>query len=128
MKVLILIFTGLLLGSTSAAEIGPKVPVKLSEPLLFSFAQMCDTQLGMGGYEHDVKTFGLAVTQINKLKPDFVVICGDLVSKANDKSWADLFTICLQRLRSRLVADIVIARRTVTRDFKSCLDTIEIGP
>ena len=24
-----------------------------------------------------------------KMKPDFVVICGDLVSKANDKSWAD---------------------------------------
>jgi len=23
----------------------------------FSFVQMCDTQLGMGGYEHDVKTF-----------------------------------------------------------------------
>ena len=42
------------------------VPVKLSEPLLFSFAQMCDTQLGMGGYEHDVKTFGLAVDPINK--------------------------------------------------------------
>ena len=63
--------------------------VKLAEPRLFSFAQMCDTQLGMGGYEHDVKTFGLAVTQINKMKPDFVVICGDLVSKANDKSWAD---------------------------------------
>ena len=79
----------LLVGTDSAAEIEPKVPLKLSEPLLFSFAQMCDTQLGMGGYEHDVKTFGLAVTQINKMKPDFVVICGDLISKVNDKSWAD---------------------------------------
>ena len=57
-----------LVGTDSAAEIEPKVPLKLSEPLLFSFAQMCDTQLGMGGYEHDVKTFGLAVTQINKMK------------------------------------------------------------
>ena len=63
-------------------------PAKLSEPLLFSFVQMCDTQLGMGGYEHDVKTFGLAVDQINEMKPDFVVICGDLVNKANDQSWA----------------------------------------
>ena len=35
----------------------------------FSFVQMCDTQLGMGGYEHDVKTFTLAVDQINKMKP-----------------------------------------------------------
>ena len=67
----------------------PDKPAKLSEPLLFSFAQMCDTQLGMGGYKHDVKTFGLAVDQINRMKPDFVVICGDLVGKANEKSWAD---------------------------------------
>jgi 3',5'-cyclic AMP phosphodiesterase CpdA len=56
----------------------------------FSFVQMCDTQLGMGGYEHDVKSFTLAVEQINALKPDFVLICGDLVNKAADeKSWID---------------------------------------
>ncbi len=79
----------LLVGTDSAAEIEPKAPLKLSEPLLFSFAQMCDTQLRMGGYEHDVKTFGLAVEQSNKMKPDFVVIRGDLVGKANDQSWAD---------------------------------------
>lgn len=59
----------------------------------FSFVQMCDTQLGMGGYEHDVKTFTLAVRQINEMKPDFVVICGDLVNKANEKSWADFTKI-----------------------------------
>jgi 3',5'-cyclic AMP phosphodiesterase CpdA len=50
---------------------------------------MCDTQLGMGGYEHDVKTFELAVDQVNTLAPDFVLICGDLVGKANDKTFAD---------------------------------------
>jgi 3',5'-cyclic AMP phosphodiesterase CpdA len=55
----------------------------------FKFVQMCDTQLGMGGYEHDVQTFELAVDQINAMRPDFVVICGDLVNKANDKSFAD---------------------------------------
>jgi len=55
----------------------------------FSFVQMCDTQLGMGGYEHDVMTFNLAVKQINAMTPDFVVICGDLVQKADDKSFAD---------------------------------------
>lgn len=59
----------------------------------FSFVQMCDTQLGMGGYEHDVKTFKQAVVQINDLKPDFVVICGDLVNKADDKSFADFNSI-----------------------------------
>ena len=59
----------------------------------FSFVQMCDTQLGMGGYEHDVKTFKQAVVQLNALKPDFVVICGDLVQTANDKSFADFNSI-----------------------------------
>ena len=55
----------------------------------FTFVQMCDTQLGFGGYEHDVKTFERAVKQINRLKPGFVVICGDLVNRANDDSFAD---------------------------------------
>ena len=58
-------------------------------PGSFRFVQMCDTQLGMGGYEHDVRTFELAVDQINELAPDFVVICGDLVAKADDKSFRD---------------------------------------
>ncbi len=43
----------------------------------------------MGGYEHDVRTFEQAVRQINELKPDFVVICGDLVHNANDSSYID---------------------------------------
>ncbi len=60
-----------------------------TEKLPFSFIQMCDTQLGMGGYEHDVLTFNLAVKQINEMEVDFVVICGDLVHNANDKSFAD---------------------------------------
>jgi predicted phosphodiesterase len=59
----------------------------------FTFVQMCDTQLGMGGYEHDKKTFAQAVKQINKLRPDFTVICGDLVHNANEKSFADFKTI-----------------------------------
>ncbi len=60
---------------------------KKQEP--FSFVQLCDTQLGMGGYEHDLKSFKRAVTQINTLKPDFVVICGDLVNNRNNSSFAD---------------------------------------
>ncbi len=55
----------------------------------FTFAQICDTQLGMGGYAHDVKTFKAAVSKINTLKPDFVVICGDLVNTANGQSFSD---------------------------------------
>lgn len=61
----------------------------------FRVVQMCDTQLGMGGYEHDVDSFEKAVVQINALKPDLVVICGDLVNTAGEKSFADF-----QRIRA----------------------------
>ncbi len=61
----------------------------------FSFVQICDTQLGMGGYEHDVQTFKQAVKQINELNADFVVICGDLVNDASDSSYSDFKEIML---------------------------------
>ncbi len=59
----------------------------------FSFVQLCDTQLGMGGYEHDLRTFKKAVTQINELNIDFTVICGDLVHDQNDSSYSDFLKI-----------------------------------
>lgn len=74
----------LLVGSISCSEIKQKS---------FSFVQLCDTQLGMGGYEHDIKTFKQAVRQINELEADFVVICGDLVHDANDSSYTDFKNI-----------------------------------
>ena len=49
-----------------------------------TFAQVCDTQLGMGGYAADKVRFELAVEAINALKVDWVVICGDLVNDGND--------------------------------------------
>lgn len=57
----------------------------------FSFVQLTDTQLGFypEGYEQDVEKFKQAVKQINELKPDFVVICGDLVNIPNDSSYSD---------------------------------------
>jgi len=54
---------------------------------------MCDPQLGMGGYTHDVQTFNQAVEQINEIEPDFVIICGDLVHHANDSSFKDFNNI-----------------------------------
>jgi len=59
----------------------------------FSFVQLCDPQLGMGGYEHDVESFRQGVEQINELNCDFVVICGDLVHHASDSSYADFLEI-----------------------------------
>ncbi|HQZ29718.1 MAG: metallophosphoesterase [Verrucomicrobiales bacterium] len=65
----------------------------INEKQAFSFVQMCDTQLGMGGYEHDVLTFNQAVKQINELQADFVVICGDLVNNPDEKSFGDFQAI-----------------------------------
>jgi len=55
----------------------------------FTIAQLCDPQLGLGGYEHDVNTFTQAVNRINILKPDFVVNCGDLVHYYTEESISD---------------------------------------
>lgn len=83
----------MLLASNLFAADSKPIQAEGSKHQPFSFVQMCDTQLGMGGYEHDVMTFKLAVKQINAMKPDFVVICGDLVQTANDKSFADFKSI-----------------------------------
>lgn len=58
----------------------------------FRFVQMGDPQLGFGekGYEQDLESFRRAVRQINTLRPDFVIICGDLVHKPEPKSFADI--------------------------------------
>lgn len=69
------------------------IPKKFPGNQMFTFAQICDTQLGFGGYEHDMESFKQAVKQINTLKPDFVVICGDLVNTPNEKSFADFHKI-----------------------------------
>ncbi len=59
----------------------------------FSFVQLCDPQIGMGGYEHDLISFKQAVKQINVLNPDLVVICGDLVNHPSDSSYSDFIEI-----------------------------------
>jgi serine/threonine-protein phosphatase CPPED1 len=76
-----------------AATSCARIPWKWGGDRAFTFAQICDTQLGMGGHEHDVRTFKMAVRQINALKPDFAVICGDLVNHAKDESFADFNAI-----------------------------------
>lgn len=59
----------------------------------FTFVQLCDPQLGFGGYERDVESLRQAVRQINALKPDLVVVCGDLVNTPSDEAFADFKTI-----------------------------------
>jgi 3',5'-cyclic AMP phosphodiesterase CpdA len=64
----------------------------------FTFVQVSDPQLGWGyGYANDLNSFKQAVSHINGLKPDLVVICGDMVDSFNTTSVADF-----QQARSEL--------------------------
>lgn len=77
----------------ATANLSLLYPAFAGEPKLpageFTFAQLCDTQFGMGGYEDDLARFSRAVELVNESGADFVVICGDLVNKANKNSFAD---------------------------------------
>ncbi len=61
----------------------------------FDIVQVCDPQLGMDGLDHDKTAFAQAVTQINALKPDLVIICGDLVNDPKDKEAQAAFSAIL---------------------------------
>jgi len=56
----------------------------------FFFIQLTDTQFGFiennKGFEQETKIFEKAVAEINRLKPDFIVITGDLVNDRKDES------------------------------------------
>lgn len=60
----------------------------------FQFVQLADPQLGRGGYQGDVARLWQAVQQINEQKPDFVLICGDLVDDSgNTAGYAEFLEI-----------------------------------
>ncbi len=61
----------------------------LSQPETFDLVQMCDPQIGFADYAAELARFRQAIRQINELKPDFVLICGDLVNNPSGKSFAD---------------------------------------
>lgn len=61
----------------------------------FFFIQMTDIQFGMHennlGYEQETFLYEKAVVEVNRLKPDFVVITGDLVHDPNDQDQINEF-------------------------------------
>jgi 3',5'-cyclic AMP phosphodiesterase CpdA len=54
----------------------------------FTFAVLTDTQLGMHAsnrnFEQETASYDFAVATINRLKPEFVIVLGDLVNKEGD--------------------------------------------
>jgi len=88
---IILVLLGFVAGPAVGGDQGPATEA-------FTFVQVCDPQLGWGyGYANDLNSFKQAVSHINALKPDLVVICGDMVDNFNTSSVADF-----QQARSEL--------------------------
>ena len=56
----------------------------------FVFLQMSDPQFGMYtkdvGFEQETANFDFAIATANRLRPRFVIVCGDLVNKPGDAS------------------------------------------
>jgi hypothetical protein len=56
----------------------------------YTFFQMADTQFGFFNankeFSRETKNMEKAIAESNRLKPAFVVICGDLVNKPGDLS------------------------------------------
>ncbi len=70
------------------AGCGPGTPEEGDGFQPFFFIQMADTQLGMFAkdtdFEKETELFERAVAHANRLKPRFVVICGDLINSQGD--------------------------------------------
>ena len=69
---------------------GCQHPPARSPDQSFDFVQMCDPQIGFTDYAADLVRFEEAIKQINVLRPDLVVICGDLVNTPDEKSFTDI--------------------------------------
>ena len=74
----------------------------------FFFIQMTDPQFGMfednEGFEKETELYEKAVAQINRLKPDFVVITGDFVHDPDDENQISEF----KRITGKIASGIPI--------------------
>ncbi len=55
----------------------------------FTFVQLCDPQIGFRDYDAELGRLRQATRQINEIRPDFTVVCGDLVNRADETSFRD---------------------------------------
>jgi DNA repair exonuclease SbcCD nuclease subunit len=84
----------------------------------FFFIQIADPQLGMfddnKSIEKDVKNFETAIAHANRLHPDFVVICGDLVNKPGDPTQEQAFLKVCKQLDKSIPLFLVSGNHDVT--------------
>jgi len=74
----------------------------------FFFLQLTDTQFGMytndGDFSQETANFEFAVAHVNRLRPAFVVITGDLVNKPGDPAQVAEYV----RIRAMIAPDIPV--------------------
>jgi DNA repair exonuclease SbcCD nuclease subunit len=84
----------------------------------FFFIQMADPQLGMfddnKSIDKDVKQFEQAIAHANRLGPDFVVICGDLINKPGDATQERAFLNVCKQLDKSIPLYLVSGNHDVT--------------
>lgn len=75
-------------------------------PKPYFFIQITDPQFGMfennKGFEKETELYEKAVMEINRLKPDFVVITGDLVNNPKDTSQIKAFKRITSKINSKV--------------------------
>jgi len=71
----------------------------------FFFIQITDPQFGMfesdDGFSKETELYEKAVIEINRLKPEFVVITGDLVNNKNDRTQVAEFKRITSKIKSK---------------------------
>jgi len=83
----------------------------------FFFVQLADPQFGMyrigRDFKHEREHVAKAVRAINRLRPDFVVICGDLVNKAGNEKQIKAFKESFAALDSTIPLYLVAGNHDV---------------
>ena len=78
------------------------VPLQAQLERSFFFVQLADPQFGMyplqKDYSKERRNLSIAIAAINKVKPDFVIICGDLVNRAGDERQIAAFKQTMSKL------------------------------
>ena len=68
--------------------VGLAAPAAAQDSATYTFAQLADTQFGFytndGEFTQETANYEFAVANLNRLKPAFVVLCGDLINKPGD--------------------------------------------
>lgn len=93
----------------------------------YFFIQITDTQFGMfennAGFEKETELYEKAVAAINRLKPDFVVITGDLVNNSGDTAQIDEFKRITAKINHRIPVHLIPGNH----DVKNIPDSVSIA-